>query len=137
MDRLRLHCERLLGSGENILLDARVAYLKIGALRRQGIGRAFLTQRRVIWLHAAPAFLLRLLFWLHSVVEIQLDSIEHIQRWKHTLVIRASGEAYVFQLGQGYPPLVLFFFYQVPREAELTTDQWYQAIRELIPPHGL
>jgi len=137
MDRLRWQCERLLGSGENILLDARVAYLKMGALRRQGIGRAFLTQRRVIWLHAAPPFLLGLLFWLHRVVEIQLDSIEHIQRWKHALVVRASGEAYVFQLGQGCPPLVLFFFYQVPREAERTTDEWYRAMRELIPPHAL
>lgn len=133
MDRLRFQCEQLLDKDEHVLLDAQVAHLRIGLLRAQGTGRAFLTERRIIWLHGAPPFLLRLFFWLRRLVQIQLDSIERVQRWKHALIVRASGEEYVLQLGQGYPRAILFFFYQVPREAERTTDRWYRALRELIP----
>lgn len=139
MHRLRQRCDELLQPGEEILLEAKVAYLKLGRFRQQGIGRAFLTQRRIIWLHGAPRLLLRMFFRLHRVVGLHLEDVRRIRMYKSggVLFVESHEEHYELRVGQGYPPLLLFFFYQSPRDGQRTTEEWYDAMSQLVPPHAL
>ena len=101
VDRFEHECERLLEPSERVLLEAN-AILKLGLFREQGVGRAFLTNRRLLWLHMAPRPLLFFLFWLHRLVEIRIDRIQSFHAGGEVLNLSTLDERYEFRIAGRY-----------------------------------
>lgn len=126
-DRFRQQCERLLEPGESILLEANAA-LMLGMLRQQGVGRAFLTNRRLVWLHMAPRLLLFFCPWLHRTVEIRIDRVRSIVAEK-VLSVSTNDERYLFRLAERY--WALFNPFAASEQARACED-WGRKLRELV-----
>ena len=97
----------------------------IGPINVLGTGRAYLMDRRFIWIRRATPLIRPLLFWVPEVIEIELTRIERItlvrEWWRAWLEIRSGGRQYRFRLGQGPYP----FLKDNPR----TTQQWFKEIQ--------
>jgi hypothetical protein len=123
VDKLWKRCEELLTSGEGVLLEAE-ATCKLGLLSQFGAGRAYLTDRRILWIRRSTPLLRPLLFWIPDVVSIELPSIDrlHIMRelaWAW-LWIHAAGKIYSIRPGKGPYPML--------RDNRKTTEEWFHAI---------
>jgi hypothetical protein len=123
VDKLQKRCQELLGSGEEILLEAE-ATCKLGLLSEFGRGRAYLTGRRIVWIPRSAAVVRALVFWIPDAVTIELSSIERLrmirQLTRAWLRIEADGKTYAIRLGKGpYPTL---------RDNPETTEEWFHAI---------
>ena len=129
MDKLRRQCEEQLERDEQVLLEAH-ASLKLGLLRKQGAGKAFLTNSRLLWLHGAPSALLILMPWLRRRVELPLEGLlqTNVQFSGEVLNVTTDTERYEFRLSPGYWSL----FNPLAGSAHgQTARQWEQRIREL------
>ena len=137
VDRFKQQRELLLEPGESALLEA-TARLKLGQWRLQGIGRAFLTNRRLIWLLMAP----RPVFWLFTWwlpsswysprVEIRIDDMQsfHVQFQGEVLMVSTLDERYEFRLAEGYWTLINPFAVSKHRNA---AKEWRQRLQGLTP----
>jgi hypothetical protein len=128
VDRLRSRCQELLGEKEDILLEAE-ATCKLGLLNEFGAGRAYLTNRRIIWIRRSTPLLRPLLFWIPDVVAIERTSIDQIRMVRDLtrawLSIGAGGKTYALRLGKGpYPTL---------RDNPKTTEEWLHALEGARP----
>ena len=118
-DKLLERCRALLDGGERIILETE-ATCKLGLLSEFGAGRAYLTDRRIIWIRRKTPLIRPLLFWIPDVVTLKRSLIEELQMTRHLtrawLTMRAQGKRYIFRLGQGpYPTL---------RQNPETTEEW-------------
>lgn len=125
VDKLRKRCQELLGSREEILLEAE-ATCKLGLLTMFGSGRAYLTGRRIVWIRRSTPVLRPLLFWIPDVVTIELPAVDRLrmirQLTRAWLQIEVDGKTYALRLGKGpYPTL---------RDNPKTTEEWLDAIEE-------
>ena len=118
----------MLESDETVLLDAH-ASLKLGLLRQQGFGRVFLTNRRIVWLHGAPRLLLRAFFWLHSIVQIPLESTLSVQRFGDGLRLRSSDENYSLLIARRYWSLFNPF---AASDCGETAEEWRRSIAAVV-----
>jgi hypothetical protein len=126
VDKLQKRCQELLGSGEEILLEAE-ATCKLGLLSEFGRGRAYLTGRRIVWIPRSAAVVRVLVFWIPDAVTIDLSSIDQVrmirQLTRAWLLIEADGKKYAIRLGKGpYPAL---------RDNPRTTEEWLHAIERV------
>jgi hypothetical protein len=125
VDKLRKRCEELLTSGEDILSEAE-STCKLGLLSEFGAGRAYLTNRRIVWISRSPALVRALAFWIPDVVTIELPSIDRLHMMgelaRAWLSIHAAGKTYVIRLGKGPYPML--------RDNPRTTEKWLHAIED-------
>jgi hypothetical protein len=134
VDNLRKRCEELLTSGEDILLEAE-STCKLGLLSEFAAGRAYLTNRRIVWISRSPALVRALAFWIPDAVTIELPFIDRVrmirQLTRAWLQIEADGKTYAIRPGKGpYPTL---------RDNPNTTEDWFRAIedaRSRLRRHG-
>ena len=133
MDRFKRECEQLLEPGEGVLLEANaILKLGLGLWRLQGVGRAFLTNRRLIWLHMAPRPLLSLLFWYNRRIEIRIDQIQrfHVQFLGEVLIVSTVEEHYEFRIAERYWALINPFAVSKHRSA---ANEWGKRLQEMTP----
>ena len=123
-NRMRERCEKLLEDGETILLAAD-ATCKLGLLSDFGMGGAYLTELRILWLRRDIPVITPLLFWIPDVVEIQLSEIDTIRKVsdfsRAWLDITTEGKNYKLRMGRDS--------YLMLRDNPETTEEWFQAIR--------
>lgn len=120
---LEERCQRLLQPGEDIVLRAE-ATCRLGLLSEFGAGRAWLTNRRIIWIRRSAPFLRRFLLWIPDVVTIDRTSITRVQLMRSLsrawLRVESDGGTYSIRLGRGpYPAL---------RDNPRTTEEWLHAL---------
>jgi hypothetical protein len=116
-------CQKVLDPGEQILLRGE-ATCKLGLLSQFGAGRAWLTNRRIIWIRRSTPLLRRLLFWIPDIVSIDRTSIRRVQLMRSLsrawLRVESDGGTYSIRLGRGpYPAL---------RDNPRTTEEWLHAL---------
>ncbi|MBI4301918.1 MAG: hypothetical protein HY664_04885 [Chloroflexi bacterium] len=127
VDQLRQHCESLLEPGEEIKLAAE-ATCKLGLLTQLGLGRAFLTDRRMLFLRRRMPFGIdRLFFWIPDMVTITLSEIDDVRMVeglnKAFLVIRVGAQSYALRLGTSS------FMMLMLRHNPETTRYWLDTIQ--------
>jgi hypothetical protein len=108
---------------EDILLEAE-ATCKLGLLSEFGAGRAYLTNRRIIWIRRMTPLVRPLLFWIPDIVIIERASIGRVRMTRELtrawLSIEADGKTYAMRFGKGpYPTL---------RDNPRTTEEWLHAL---------
>ena len=132
-DRLRRRCEEMLTNDEQILLDAECSVHRRSFLFPQlGAGRAFLTDRRLIWIRRSTPPVLRKLLPLMNIpdlLDVPLPRIEMLrrERWglnSFHLRIRSEGKEYFYRLGRGPYPLL--------RQNPQTSEEWFGALKGLM-----
>ncbi len=135
VDKLRQRCEEMLGDNEQILLDAEcVMYRRRLLFPNLGAGRAFLTDKRLIWVrrYSSPVFR-PLLSWVRipELIDLSVSGIEILrrERWglrAFYLRIRSEGRDYVLRLGRGPYPLL--------RQISQTSEEWFSMLERLRNP---
>ena len=132
-DKLRRRCEEMLTNDEEILLDAECSvYRRRFPFPTLGAGRAFLTDRRLIWIRRSTPPMLRKLLPLMNIpelIDVRLPRIEMLwrERWglnSFHLRIRSEGKEYFYRLGRGPYPLLL----QNPQ----TSEEWFGRLEKLV-----
>jgi len=130
VDKLRKRCEGFLVPGEEILLEAQ-ATVKLGHLSLFGEGRAYLTDRRLVWILRSMPFVRPLLFWVPDTVTIELSSMNRLRMMRDLtrawLWIETLGKTYQIRLGKGPYPIL--------RDNPRTTEEWLHAIEALRSGH--
>ncbi len=134
VDKLRQRCEEMLADNEQIVLDAEcVVYNRRRLLfPNLGVGRAFLTDKRLIWIRRySPPMFRPLLSWMRmpELIELSVSGIDILRRepWglrAFYLRIRSEEREYVFRLGRGPYPLL--------RQISQTSEQWFEMLQRMV-----
>ena len=123
----------MLTNGERILLNAEcTVYQRRLPFPSLGSGRAFLTDRRLIWIRRwSPPVLTQLLSRLSmpDLIDVPLSRIDILRReraWVNSFNLRigSNGKEYVFRLGKGPYPLL--------RQNPRTSEEWFGALKGLM-----
>jgi hypothetical protein len=123
-EQLPERCSVTLDANESIVLQAE-ATCKVGRFREFGSGRAYVTDRRILWIRRRTPLIGRLLPWIPDLVEIRREMIDRVnierdltRAW---LRIEVGGRIYLLRLGVGpYPAL---------RDNPETTERWHKVLQ--------
>ena len=136
VDKLRQRCEEMLADNEQIELDAECVVYNPRRLLfpNLGVGRAFLTDKQLIWIRRdSPPMFRPLLSWMRmpELIHLSVSGIEILrrERWglrAFYLRIRSEGKDYVLRLGRGPYPLL--------RLNPQTSEEWFSMLERLRNP---
>ncbi len=137
VDKLRQRSEKMLADNEQIVLDAEcVVYNRRRLLfPLLGVGRAFLTDKRLIWIRRySPPMFRPLLSWMRmpELIDLSVSVIDILRREPFglrafCLRIRSEEREYVLRLGRGPYPLL--------RQISQTSQQWFEVLQRMVKAH--